>query len=113
MEDGLVLVFMSKIRFLRICLNPCCSGQWSRTLNPIQYGNSNCKVLILIVVEDGLVRMTLTSDFSKIICLNPCYSGRWSRTPNQHVERFGLSCLNPCYSGRWSRTQQYLNCQII
>ena len=30
-EDGLVLVFMSKIRFLRICLNPCYSGRWSRT----------------------------------------------------------------------------------
>ena len=39
-----------------MCLNPCCSGRWSRTdmtgiMNPLNF-----------------------------VCLNPCCSGRWSRT---------------------------------
>ena len=39
----------------RVCLNPCCSGRWSRTL-----------------VELNKARKTLG--------LNPCCCGRWSRT---------------------------------
>ena len=36
-------------------LNPCCSGQWSRTYSLDLDASSNDVVLILIVVEDGLV----------------------------------------------------------
>ena len=39
-----------------ICLNPCCSGQWSRTFSHFQ--------------ENGIVSSSL----------NPCCSGQWSRT---------------------------------
>ena len=87
MEDGLVLVFMSKIRFLRICLNPCYSGRWSRT-----------QILVVVTFLWN--------------CLNPCYSGRWSRTYEENQPNCN-NCLNPYCYGRWSRTQQYLNCQII
>ena len=38
----------------RVCLNPCCSGRWSRTNNSLTE-NKMEKVLILVVVEDGLV----------------------------------------------------------
>ena len=31
-EDGLVLINHLKIRNYERCLNPCCSGRWSRTL---------------------------------------------------------------------------------
>ena len=44
------------------CLNPCCSGQWSRT-----------KVLIKN-------RRTYYE------CLNPCCSGQWSRTEQKTVK---------------------------
>ena len=37
------------------CLNPYCSGRWSRTRNKSEYKHQ-IDVLILIVVEDGLVR---------------------------------------------------------
>ena len=37
------------------CLNPYCSGQWSRT-NFKSNNQSNNNVLILIVVDNGLVQ---------------------------------------------------------
>ena len=64
-----------------MCLNPCCSGRWSRT----------AKNILLLLMEFGL---------------NPCCSGRWSRTAfagNSLLESPKRS-LNPCCSGRWSRT---------
>ena len=39
-----------------MCLNPYCSGRWSRTAEAYDKAVSNGKVLILIVVEDGLVQ---------------------------------------------------------
>ena len=38
-----------------VCLNPCCSGGWSRRYN-LGYGSSTkvVLVLILVVLEDGL-----------------------------------------------------------
>ena len=39
-----------------ICLNPCCSGRWSRTVR--------------VNAENG----------ARTVGLNPCCSGRWSRT---------------------------------
>ena len=55
MEDGLVLVEGFTNELVMTCLNPYCSGRWSRTyINPSK--EDNCEVvLILIVVEDGLV----------------------------------------------------------
>ena len=37
------------------CLNPCCSGRWSRTLREHHVAGFEVDVLILVVVEDGLV----------------------------------------------------------
>ena len=39
---------------LMISLNPCCSGQWSRTINARTYTHTH-GVLILVVVDNGLV----------------------------------------------------------
>ena len=36
------------------CLNPCCSGIWSRTLPSMTFSMLRCQVLILVVVEYGL-----------------------------------------------------------
>ena len=60
------------------CLNPCCSGRWSRTdsQNGFAHGKRS---------------------------LNPCCSGRWSRT-GEVAEIAVNNSLNPCCSGRWSRT---------
>ena len=53
-EDGLVLYRCSIKQGKNYCLNPCCSGRWSRTVE--YHNNSDYKdVLILVVVEDGLV----------------------------------------------------------
>ena len=54
-DDGLVQTHavINKIRIL--CLNPCCSGRWSRTR-------------LMAATDEGAAR------------LNPCCSGRWSRT---------------------------------
>ena len=60
----LVVVDNGLVRTLRICnvavgfgLNPCCSGQWSRTF-----------LLSLVLISNS------------IRGLNPCCSGQWSRT---------------------------------
>ena len=37
------------------CLNPCCSGRWSRTFKSMKQINFATVVLILVVVDDGLV----------------------------------------------------------
>ena len=64
-----------------MCLNPYCSGRWSRT------------------------KKQMIADF--LYCLNPYCSGRWSRTKKQMIADF-LYCLNPYCSGRWSRTLKLL-----
>ena len=43
------------MRFKFICLNPCCSGRWSRTFKTLKLWQHYQLVLILVVVEDGLV----------------------------------------------------------
>ena len=86
-----------------LCLNPCCSGRWSRT----GIGNYlSCLVfyvLILVVVEESLVLLKLFF-LSQVVSLNPCCSGRWSRTVKLQPIRINNTSLNPCCSGRWSRT---------
>ena len=37
------------------CLNPCCSGQWSRTYHTRLTKIKLATVLILVVVDNGLV----------------------------------------------------------
>ena len=85
-------------------LNPCCSGQWSRTANKIEGVANSSNVLILIVVDNGLVQLFLQAFelMLKILILIVVEDGLV-------LERFGLSSvskssLNPYYSGRWSRT---------
>ena len=54
-DNGLVPKIRQNMPELSCCINPCCSGQWSRT-HSSQYDDwTACTVLILIVVEDGLV----------------------------------------------------------
>ena len=76
MEDGLVPSEENYLGAMSQCLNPCCSGRWSRTLSEqisLQCINPYCSgqwsrtlttayqavklpsVLILVVMEDGLV----------------------------------------------------------
>ena len=55
MEDGLVLNGGEKEARMVPCLNPCCSGRWSRTINDYEYPYNHINVLILVVVEDDLV----------------------------------------------------------
>ena len=57
-DDGLVRVEHNVIQRKCIGLNPCCSGQWSRTTK--------------LATQRSIQR-----------CLNPCCSGRWSRTPEE------------------------------
>ena len=89
------------------CLNPYCSGQWSRTLVPFFNGKEHLEVLILIVVDNGLVP-----------------DSRRNRTDNQHqvlilivvdnglvpaflpISSWFSISLNPYCSGQWSRTKQ-------
>ena len=79
------LVIMNK-RFK--CLNPYCSGRWSRT----------CSLMILLPLMQSL---------------NPYCSGRWSRTYVDPNNECAVYCLNPCCSGRWSRTRPYKTILII
>ena len=72
-----------------LCLNPYCSGQWSRTQATIFLKTSGTIVLILIVVDNGLVR---------------------NRLPGENLEKHGL---NPYCSGQWSRTRPYKTILII
>ena len=54
-DDGLVLKVQYTFGTIKKCLNPCCSGQWSRTA--------------AAHVTNEAIRS-----------LNPCCSGQWSRT---------------------------------
>ena len=54
-EDGLVHYFILLMKLIVNCLNPYCSGRWSRT-------------------RTHQLGIELTP------CLNPYCSGRWSRT---------------------------------
>ena len=66
------------------CLNPCCSGLWSRTS------------------ISSMLRMRLLTG------LNPYCSGQWSRTPQFYVHRQLVGgSLNPYCSGQWSRTAMF------
>ena len=42
---------------VKLCLNPYCSGRWSRTATVYARSVLDTEVLILIVVEDGLVHV--------------------------------------------------------
>ena len=54
-EDGLVLEETDGKEKTGECLNPCCSGRWSRTMTTFTALKISAPVLILVVVEDGLV----------------------------------------------------------
>ena len=68
------------------CLNPYCSGRWSRTLDA--WGERR------LTRQEGL---------------NPYCSGRWSRTVHASSSVGLRSGLNPYCSGRWSRTAKHFN----
>ena len=58
MDNGLVLKIMSQITVGRDGLNPCCSGQWSRTAYD-KTKTTDDSVLILVVVDNGLVHLLI------------------------------------------------------
>ena len=95
-------------------LNPCCSGQWSRTALEEFDAKEIESVLILVVVDNGLVPVRVILKKWWIPGLNPCCSGQWSRTTIEigTINRHGKS-LNPCCSGQWSRTRPYKTLLII
>ena len=54
-DNGLVQL-LQVLNVIPLCLNPCCSGQWSRTRLG-EFGKQMVfEVLILVVVDNGLVR---------------------------------------------------------
>ena len=69
------------------CLNPYCSGRWSRTIEGTIAGLVYINVLILIVVEDGLVPLKVNLRVQNVRSLNPYCSGRWSRTMKSVVRK--------------------------
>ena len=54
-DNGLVHTVIKAVHARSVRLNPCCNGQWSRTIltTNIQIFQ---EVLILVVMEDGLVQ---------------------------------------------------------
>ena len=54
-DNGLVHAGMILKKKISDCLNPYCSGQWSRTSNCATGEVIDLTVLILIVVDNGLV----------------------------------------------------------
>ena len=54
-DNGLVLPWMKDDLLHPDGLNPCCSGQWSRTIANYDLQGNNDEVLILVVVDNGLV----------------------------------------------------------
>ena len=58
-DDGLVPIFATALCLRVKCLNPCCSGRWSRTATMPYKAGANRVVLILVVVDDGLVLINL------------------------------------------------------
>ena len=51
----------------RVCLNPCCSGRWSRTGLEKMIKADCGDVLILVVVDNGLVHiMTIALIFQSL-----------------------------------------------
>ena len=54
-DDGLVHMCKYEERLYTKCLNPCCSGRWSRTAIILVFHLWLIVVLILVVVDDGLV----------------------------------------------------------
>ena len=88
------------------CLNPYCSGRWSRTEKFDEF-TAHMWDLILIVVEDGLVHAQRAALDAADHGLNPYCSGRWSRTLGSRRRSWDShGCLNPYCSGRWSRTMR-------
>ena len=88
MEDGLVPSEENYLGAMSQCLNPYCSGLWSRTI-----------VLVFIL--------------KLLHSLNPCCSGLWSRTSLWQVIMEISTCLNPCCNGRWSRTRLMVLASIL
>ena len=82
MDNGLVRESPLRIIVLCFSLNPCCSGQWSRTSETFLCYVKRNRVLILVVVDNGLVLAVSFPDSVELTSLNPCCSGQWSRTNN-------------------------------
>ena len=66
-------------------LNPCCSGQWSRTIYLLIFKIRRTYVLILVVVDNGLVHIAVSASQLTRRSLNPCCSGQWSRTDKKNI----------------------------
>ena len=56
------------MRILR-SLNPCCSGQWSRTDEAWKQMQTRQEVLILVVVDNGLVQLTKLQQLTTLVLI--------------------------------------------
>ena len=52
-----------------LCLNPCCSGQWSRTVAAYATSKARRVVLILVVVDNGLVPIKVATKYIDYVVL--------------------------------------------
>ena len=69
MDDGLVLVNLDVDVEETWCLNPYCSGQWSRTFIKAVL-RTVITVLILVVVDNGLVLNNVADyKFTKLVLI--------------------------------------------
>ena len=66
-DNGLVPRAVYKLAILKGCLNPYCSGQWSRTHLVLRYSLMR-RVLILIVVDNGLVLTSMVRNTWSLQC---------------------------------------------
>ena len=72
------LMPVQKTGSMRMGLNPCCRGIWSRSILLELATGAGKTVLILVVVEYGLGE-TDTYEVFTTKSLNPCCRGIWSR----------------------------------
>ena len=108
-DDGLVQFDVMSNAIVARCLNPCCSGRWSRTKRFMGRKVWWTDVLILVVVDDGLVhtRDDVLVEFIKVLILIVVEDGL---VPYKFSKLWlRMTCLNPCCSGQWSSTKGELN----
>ena len=87
------------------CLNPCCSGRWSRSSLKYIEVQSETIVLILVVVEDGLGgrRAFTQEEINEVVLILVVVEDGLGVLIIEPLEEMVSTCLNPCCSGRWSR----------
>ena len=79
-DDALVLLKDSDLKFSRKSLNPCCAGRCSSTEKTTIFCLTMEEVSILVVLDDALVQNENGNEEKANNSLNPCCAGRCSST---------------------------------